>query len=73
MSTATTAITVSSTAKHWGQWFKSKESTTTINKAHQETLLLTFDHSKTKDQALEAVLKHEEVTFLHKIMIGSKI
>ena len=72
MSTATTAITVSSTAKHWGQWFKSKESATTINKAHQETLLLTFDHSKTKDQALEAVLKHEEVTFLHKIMIGSK-
>ena len=72
MATVTTTTKAAAAMTSWTTWFSSSDSASTINKTRQEALLIQFDHSHTEDSTLAAVIKHDEIAFLHRIAIGSK-
>ena len=72
MATVTTTTKAAAAMTSWTTWFSSRDSASTINKTRQEALLIQFDHSHTEDSTLAAVIKHDEIAFLHRIAIGSK-
>ena len=54
------------------EWFDSRKSGEIINKASQEKLFKTFNHTISKDETMEKLLIHDETVFLHKSCVGSK-
>ena len=72
MSTGTTITTATKAKTNWLQWFQQRKSATIINQSNQEQLFKTFDASVPSESMLATVMKHDEVTFLHKVNFGSK-
>ena len=72
MSTGETMNTVTKAKDNWLKWFQARKSATIINKSNQEQLFKTFDCTVASDLAIATVMKHDEVTFLHKVNFGTK-
>jgi hypothetical protein len=62
--------TPSTSYTSWQEWFDSRDSATTINKAHQAALFRTFDAEVESDKITEELIQHEETTFLFKVNFG---
>ena len=63
---------MSFTADNWTEWFKSRPSSSMIDKENQERLFSNVDASVSKSNCLDAILTHEETVFLHKVNFGEK-
>ena len=72
MTTMDTATTAAAAKRNWISWFKEKPSTLVINKTRQEKLFKTFDATVANESIAEAIMQHEETSFLHKINFGTK-
>ena len=57
---------------NWLSWFKGRKSASIIDKANQGKLQATFDSTVDAPTLLDAVLKHDEITFLQKVQLGTK-
>ena len=68
--TSTTIITTKTDS--WLDWFKSRESGTTINQSNQEKLFSTFSSNISKIDCLNSVMQHGETSFLHKASFGER-
>ena len=72
MTSTNTAVTATRAKQNWLTWFDTRDSATMINKSNQEQLLKKFDSAKSESDVLEALLKHEETVYIHKVPIGER-
>ena len=72
MSTTATMTTATKAKHNWTKWFNERSSATFINQSNQEQLFKTFDATVTPQEIVTAMMKHEEIAFLHKVNFGPK-